>query len=442
MAPPSTASAPDIPLTRSRWAVMAQFVLFGTIVVAWMSRMPAVRDALDVSAVQLGSLLIAGGIGALTGALTVGALIARFGARRVLLVGTIGNVLGFALLALATAAGGFEVFAVGSVLNGWCGALVNVPINVSGAAIERRLGRTVLPQFHAGFSIGAALGAVIAAGFAWAGIGISWQLLIVTAVVTVLRAVTFAAATAPTMQPDASSSSSRTRAAPRPTARPRGLAAVRSALAAWREPYTLLLGVVLMAASLAEGTAAEWLAIAVVDGFGEVEAIGAIVFGTFVLSMTVFRFIGARLIDRFGRVAILRASGFAALAGVALFVFAPALWAAWIGVALWGCGTALGNPIAIAAASDDPERAGQRVPVVTAFSTIASLAAPPLLGLLVDQVGARWATLVVAGVVLVSLAAAGRVRRRPDTAQAVPASEETIRPASRSASPTTAATRD
>jgi MFS family permease len=139
--------------------------------------------------------------------------------------------------------------------------------------------------------------------------------------------------------------------------------------------------------------------------------------------MTVFRFLGTPLIDRFGRVAVLRVSGLATFVGVLVFVFSPSLATAWIGVLLWGCGAALGNPIAISAASDDPDHAGPRVAVVTSFSTLSSLAAPPLLGLLASQVGARNAMLVVAMVAVVSFSVAAQARRRapqaPEPALAV-----------------------
>ena len=389
---------------------MAQFALFGLIQVSWMSRMPSIRDALDLTSLQLGSLLIIGGLGSLIGALTVGAIIARFGSRNVLIAGIVGNVVGFGLDATGLLGFGLGFFIAGMAINGVCGALVNVPININAAAVEQRLGKAVLPQFHAAFSIGAALGALVAASFAFAGAHVATQILIVTAVVTLLRALLVAPSmrlaplsplTTATGSVDAESPRDRTRNA------------VRSALGAWLEPRTLLLGVVLLAASLAEGAATTWISLAVVDGFGSAEATGAMAYGTFVGAMTVFRFVGTGLIDRFGRVAVLRASGFSSLAGLLLFAVGTDLAVAWIGLVLWGCGTALGNPIAISAASDDPERAGQRVSVVTSFSTISSLAAPPLLGLLADEVGARSALLAVGAAIILSLAVAGQARRHP-----------------------------
>lgn len=409
-------------VSSARWALMAQFALFGLIQVSWMSRMPSIRDALELSSLQLGSLLIIGGLGSLVGALTVGATVARFGSRNVLIAGTVGNVIGFGLDATGLLGFGLGFFIAGMAVNGVCGALVNVPINVNAAAVEQRLGRTVLPQFHAAFSIGAAGGALVAAGFAFAGAHVAVQIMVVTAVVTVLRVILIGPSTAFTEREPMTTATGSVDAA---GSGARNRRAVRSALAAWLEPRTLLLGVVLLAASLAEGAATTWISLAVVDGFAAAEATGAMAYGTFVGAMTVFRFVGTRLIDRFGRVTVLRASGVSSLVGLLLFAFGPDLVVAWIGLVLWGCGTALGNPIAISAASDDPARAGQRVSVVTSFSTISSLAAPPLFGLLADEVGARSALLVVGVAIILSLAVAGQARRRPAPSDApIPSSDE------------------
>ncbi|KQM81403.1 sugar MFS transporter [Agromyces sp. Leaf222] len=394
----------------ARWSLLVQFALFGLIMSSWLSRMPSIREALDVNAAQLGGLMVVGGLGSLAGALTIGVIVARFGSRTALLGGTIGNVLGFGAIAFATASGDVRFFIAGAFVNGFCGALVNVPINTNAAEVERRIDKAILPHFHACFSIGAALGALVGAAFATMQVSITAQILVVLAAVTLTRLALLRPATALTLHvPIMTETGSVSVAATR--RRHRG--AVAQALGAWREPRTLLLGVVLLAASLAEGSATNWLSLAVVDGFATVEAAGALAYGTFVGAMTVFRFLGSPLIDRFGRVAVLRVSGIAIFTGVLVFVFSPSLATAWIGVLLWGCGAALGNPIAISAASDDPAHAGPRVAVVTSFSTVSALAAPPLLGLLASEVGARNAMLVVAAVAVVSFSVAAQARRQP-----------------------------
>ncbi|MFD4992290.1 MFS transporter [Cellulosimicrobium cellulans] len=411
-------------VARARWALMVQFGLFGVIGASWMSRLPSVREALGISASQLGLLLVVGGLGSLVSVVSAGAVVARFGSRTTLVVATVGNVVGFGLVALGTGTGGVVLFAVGAFLNGVCGALTNVPINICAASVEQHVGRAILPHFHAAFSIGAAGGALVAAAFSWAHVGITAQILVVTLAVTVARAVLIAPATA--LAPDRAAPAPARAAAPSGTTdlvddgaapsaatSPRRGAGVRSALAAWREPRTLLIGLVLLASSLSEGSAGNWLSIAVVDGFEVREALGAVAYGTFVGAMTVFRFAGTGLIDRFGRVSVLRASGVSALVGLLVFGLAPSLPLAWVGIVLWGCGAALANPVAIAAASDDPAHAAPRVAVATSFSTVAMLTAPPLLGLMVDQVGARHMLLVICAATVLSLAVAGQVRPLP-----------------------------
>ncbi|WP_418277268.1 MFS transporter [Isoptericola jiangsuensis] len=387
-------------VTTTRWSLMAQFALFGVLGTSWMSRLPSIRADLGLSAGQLGSLLVVGGVGTLVAVLGTGAVVARFGTRATLVAATAGNVAGFGLLAVGTSTGDVVPFAAGAALNGVSGALVNIPININAASVERAVGRAILPHFHACFSIGAALGALVAAGFAALGMTVATQLVAVMLVVTVLRAVLVVPSTA--LAPERAVGTDGAGAA-------RG-SGVRAALGAWREPRTLLIGLVLLAASLSEGSAGTWMSLAVVDGFEAREAVGAVAYGTFVTSMTVVRFAGTGLIDRYGRVAVLRASGASALVGLLLFGLSPSIVTAWVGVVLWGCGAALANPIAISAASDEPVHAAPRVAVATSFSTVAMLSAPPLLGLLADAVGVRHALLAICAAVVLSLAVSGRVR--------------------------------
>jgi fucose permease len=387
----------------TRWSLMVQFALFGVLGTSWMSRLPSIRADLGLTAGQLGSLLVVGGIGTLAAVLVTGGIVARFGTRATLVAATVLNAAGFALLAVATTTGQVSLFAFGACLNGMAGALVNIPININAAAVERAVGRAILPHFHASFSIGAAVGALVAAAFAAQGTAVSTQIVVVTAAVTLARALLVGPSTA--LAPERTASDGGPG-----TVRRSGM---RSALGAWREPRTLLIGLVLLAASLSEGSAGTWMSLAVVDGFDAREAIGAVAYGTFVASMTIVRFAGTGLIDRYGRVAVLRASGGSALVGLLLFGLAPSLPAAWVGVVLWGCGAALANPVAISAASDEPVHAAPRVAVATSFSTVAMLAAPPLLGLLADSVGVRQALLVICGAVVLSLAVSGEVRPLP-----------------------------
>jgi len=133
-------------------------------------------------------------------------------------------------------------------------------------------------------------------------------------------------------------------------------------------------------------------------------------FALFVLAMTAMRFMGGRVIDAYGRVAVLRASMAAAAAGLGLFVLADNVWIAAVGAALWGIGAALAFPMGMSAAADDPTRAAARVSVVSTLGYISFLAGPPLLGYLGDVVGIHQALLAILAPILLALLLAGAAR--------------------------------
>lgn len=168
-----------------------------------------------------------------------------------------------------------------------------------------------------------------------------------------------------------------------------------------------------LGAALTEGAANDWVAKATVDGLGASEAVGALMFGVFVASMTLFRFVGGGFIDRFGRVRVLQVSLASSLVGLLLFVFAPNVLLAGAGAVLWGTGAALGFPMGMSAAADEPRFAAARVSVVSTIGYMAFLAGPPLLGFLGDQVGIRNALLAVGVAVLASFLVAPAAAERP-----------------------------
>lgn len=403
--PPRTAE-------RARWLLVSIYLLFGVMTSSWLARLPTVRDLLHLSTAQLGALLLVGSLGAL-GAVTVsGVVVQRLGNRTTLLAASGLLVVGYTLMGVAPAVRSGLLLAAGILLNGVAVALANVTFNVESARIERAMGRTVIPTFHAAFSLGAMAGSGLGALASRAGVPLVVQMPAVVAVAVACRLAALPGALLPRTDDEV--------VVPR-------AAVVEPRVRArdpWRERRTLLIGVVVLAASLSEGSANTWLSLAVVDGFGAPEASGGLVLGVFVGAMTAVRVLGTRLIDRFGRIAVLRVSGLASLAGLLTFGLAPSLPAAAGGVAVWGFGAALAVPIGIAAASDDPRRAAGRVATVSVFSSVASLAAPPLLGVAAESMGSRHALLLVTLAMVASVAVAGQVRReQPATARATLSSE-------------------
>ncbi|WP_328654072.1 MFS transporter [Micromonospora sp. NBC_00330] len=405
---PDNASPTVRTVRLARNGVAVTFTLNGLAVGSWFSRVPAVREALDLSAGRLGLLLLAMSVGALLAMPTSGLLAQRFGAARTVTMATVLVAVGLTVAGLgATMTGSFAIVALGLVALGYGSGACDVAMNVEGAAVERRLGRTIMPRFHAGWSLGSVAGAALGAGAARFDVSVGAHLVAVAVVVlagTALAARTFL----PVGSDHTGDPADATPAARR-----------RAQLAAWREPRTLLIGLFVLVAAFTEGAANDWLAVAFIDGRDLSEAAGAAVFAVFVVGMTVGRTVGTIALDRWGRVPVLSGTIGLAVVGAGLAVLAGSGPVAVIGVALWGLGASLGFPVGMSAAADDEAHAAVRVSVVAVIGYTAFLGGPPLLGLVGDEVGTLRALLAVPLLLLPTLLLVP-VLRPPHSAETAP----------------------
>ncbi|WP_019135001.1 MFS transporter [Cellulomonas massiliensis] len=404
MTSPSTLPARLV--SRASVAVFVVFVLNGFNFATWASRLPAIRDGLGFSPAQMGALLLVGSVGSLLALPVSGLVVERLGARRTVAVFATINATGLSIAAAGVALGQVLVVAVGMAVFGVGTGVWDAAMNLEGAAVEQHLGRTVMPRYHAGFS----LGTVAAAGLAALAAGLHVPVVVHIPVVVVVTTVVVWIVVRrflPSSVEHELPADGRTDTGDPAAAAPRG---ARGALQAWLEPRTLLIGLVVLAAALTEGAANDWVSLAVVDGFDTSHALGAAAFGVFVAAMTTMRWFGTQLLDRYGRVAVLRLCAGLALVGLLLFGLVDVLWLALVGIVIWGAGAALGFPVGMSAAADEPARAAARVSVVSTIGYSAFLAGPPLLGLLAAHVGYRNALLVIVvpvvlGLVVVNAAA-------------------------------------
>jgi MFS family permease len=388
---------------RAKVAVAAVFVLNGLAFASWMSRIPAIRDGLDLTPASIGLLLLCLSAGTVVALPMSGAVVSRIGPARTVLLSSLVGAVGLVVMAAGLAVTAIPLVGVGMLVYGMGTSAWDVAMNVEGADVERRLERTLMPRFHAGFSAGTVIGALTGAGCAWLDVGLSTQL--VGTVVVVVAAVPVAVRSFTPVEiedPDAEGSP--------------------SVLTAWREPRTLMIGLVVLAFALCEGIANDWVALALVDGYDAGESLAAAGFAVFVTAMTLGRIFGGSVVERLGRVTTLRITGVLVVLGVAGVVWSPGLPGALTGAALWGVGASLGFPLGMSAAADDERRSAGRVAVVSSIGYTAFLGGPPLVGLLADSIGVRQAVVVAAVAGL-----AGAVLARAAAPQRVPAVPSSLR---------------
>lgn len=362
------------PVVAARNAVATSFVLNGLVFASLVSRIPDLRDRLGLGNGALGTLLLAMACGSLLALPASGQIIERLGAAATVRGGVLTSTAGLLVVASGGTLGLVPLAGAGLFVLGMGVGVWDVAMNVEAAEVESRLARTVMPRFHAAWS----LGSISGAGVGVAVLAAHVPLLAHHVVAALVVAAAGWRSTAWFLEAEAEESD----AAEQPRRSP------------WREPRTLALGLMVLCFAMVEGTANDWLSLALIDGYDVEDWVGVAGFALFVAAMTVGRLGGPVLLDRWGRPPVLWASAALAALGAALTVLggSPALVVP--GILCWGLGAALGFPVGMSAAADGP-RAAARVSAVATIGYGAFLAGPPLLGHLGDRVGTLEVLLVV-----------------------------------------------
>ncbi len=382
-------------LLHTRNAVAASFALNGFCFATLVSRLPDIRSGLGLDNGDLGLLLLAISVGSVVALPLSGRLIDRFGAATVTRLGAVLVAGGLTVAIVGVVTDVVALAALGLLVDGVGTAVWDVSMNVEAAEVERRLGRTIMPRFHAGWSLGSFAGAAI--GVPMAAVHAPMLLHVpIFAILAALATWRAAAAYLPPVQTHED----------------------RQAVvfSPWREPRTLAIGVMVLAFALSEGAANDWLSLALIDGYDVRHWVGVAGFTLFLCSMMAGRLYGPVVLDRFGRAPVLWGCSAAGFVGILLVVFGGGVVPVALGIVVWGLGASLGFPVGMSAAADDPLRAARRVSAVSTIGYSAFLAGPPLLGLLADHVGTLRTLLVIAGLMVPAAVTVFAARERRSAA--------------------------
>jgi fucose permease len=389
----------DHATARRRLALFALFFNSGLSFASWAARTPDIRDLLGASTAEMGLVLFGLSVGSMTGVLSSGTMVTRFGARRIITVGATAVVVSLPVVAAGAGLGLAWLVAAGLAVMGLGLGGSEVAMNVEGADVERVIERAVLPALHGCWSLGTVVGGAVGVGLSAARVPVVWHLIALAALGAwvVLRAVR--------QLPSATGRQSRADG-PRDAARPR----------VWRNRMVWVIGLIVFAMALAEGSANDWLPLIVVDSYGLAPALGSVVFVAFSAAMAAGRFTGTYFLNRFGRALVLGGGAVVTGIGIALVIVVDNAVVAGLAALLWGLGCSLGFPVAVSAAADAGDHPTAQVALVAMVAYVAFLAGPPALGTLGERFGLR--TAIVAVLVFVAIAglltpALGTRRRTP-----------------------------
>lgn len=367
-------------------SILVYFTIFGMAGASLLVRLPEIRNLVNVTTAELGIILFVGSIGAIVSVTQAGRFIARFGTRVAILAGITVATLGLLTQTIFIVNHMPAGYALCALLTGLGMGVGDVGINVDGSSIETTSGKTVLPRMHAAYSIGTFAGAGLGTLATTLNIPLLVQILFF--VVINLSVPLFTRKHLPHGNGvEAKRAVEETKQAPR--------------VAVWKSRTVIFLSIGILGMTLAEGASNDWLAIALVDDFKQTATIAGIGYAILLGAMTLTRFFGGNLADRFGKARILQLCAGTGVAGLLLIILSHNVIAAFIGAALWGCGVALGFPLFLSAAGEG-ENSARKVAFVASSGYLAFLVGPPLLGFLGQAWGVTNMFYVIAAFLVIS----------------------------------------
>ncbi|MFB9572954.1 MFS transporter [Streptomyces yanii] len=379
-------------LRTGRLVTTAYFALNGFVLGMWVVHIPAVERHVGISHAVLGWLLLVLGAGAFAGMRITGPLTDRWGAHIVVPLSAALCSAAVVLPGLAT-----DTWTLGAALAllGLGNGCLDVSMNAHAIQVERGYRRPVMSAFHATFSIGGVLAALVGARtLSW-----GWSPAATLGSVAVLGLAVAALAARGLLpsehvpSPVEKTSAGVTQPAHRTSRRIWALAA---------------LALMLM---LCEGVANDWSTLHLRDVLNATAATAALAYGAFASAMTIGRLLTDRVAMRFGPVAILRYGAALAAVGLTTATFSTSIPPALVGWAVFGAGLSGCIPQLFSAAGHaDPGAAGTNVSRVAGLGYLGMLAGPAVIGPLTHFLPLNLTFLLPLGFCVVAWCAAGLLR--------------------------------
>ncbi|MEK1890968.1 MAG: MFS transporter [Phyllobacterium sp.] len=359
-----------------RWAVASAFFFNGFLVGSWAPQIPVFVTRLGISEFTLGLLILVFGIGALASMPWCGYLIEKHGSRSV--VKGFAVFCSFSLLLVALApnviAAAPALFLFGAVIGG-----MDVAMNANAVEVEKKLSRAVMSSSHGFWSLG---------GFAGGGLGgllIEAHGHLAHAVVVTLIAIVLGLIAFRFMI---------TEDAP--------VVHQKQKLTFPTNPLIYLIGLMALFSMVPEGSVLDWAALYLRQERGADIATAGFAFAAFSGTMSIMRFLGDGVRDRFGAVNTLRVSALIGASGMLMASLAPTSWIAILAFAFSGLGIANMVPIAFSAAGNqEGTSSGVALSMVTLMGYSGILVAPSAIGFVGGKTGFGPVYMVLAGLLIV-----------------------------------------
>lgn len=367
---------------RTKSAVFTAFFCMGLIFATWASRIPDIKTLLGLNDAQLGTLLVALPIGQLITMPLSGWLVSRFGSHRIAVIGQIGYALSLTGLGLVD---NRTSLTIGLLAAGSLGNLSSISVNTQGVLTEKLHGRPMMATFHGAWSLAGLTGALL--GLLAMNLGLSRSLHCTGVSVMVIAAALWGRGHL--------------------VGGAKGEVAKKSFRLPDRSVFPLaFIGFCTMAT---EGSMFDWSGVYFREVIRVPESLTLLGYAAFMLCMSGGRFVGDRVLSRWGKPVVLGASGILMSLGLNLAVLYPHIALTTVAFMIVGFAVSTVVPTVYSLAAQRSEvDPGIVIASVSSMSYLGFLLGPPAIGAIASATSLRCSYAVIA---VLGLLIAGTVRR-------------------------------
>lgn len=354
----------------NRLAVAAFFFIVGLSFASWASRIPNIKLRLGLNDAALGGVLFALPVGSMLSLPLAGWLVARFGSRRVITVAAC--IYPLMLVMIGLTATTWQLVAI-LLLFGMLGNMCNISVNTQAVGVEALYARSIMASFHGLWSL---------AGFTGAAIGtlmvsLSVSPLLHFCIVAFLSLLLAIYAQQYLLSADASHPDQPLFAKP--------------------DRMLLKLGLIAFSCMACEGTMFDWSGVYFQNVVHAPKAQITLGYASFMGTMAAGRFLGDRIVTRFGRQRVLQGSGMLITAGLLVAVIFPDIVTATSGFLLVGFGVSSVVPLVYSSAGRSKKFSpGVALAAVTTIGFLGFLVGPPIIGFVAQALNLRWSFTLIA----------------------------------------------